>query len=187
MAPDPDDASLMLRYRDGDASAFDALYARHKGPLYRYLRRQCRHDATADELFQEVWTRIIAARHRYLPSARFTTWMYLIAHNCYVDQLRRELRRAETAMAEPLDPEQVATEARDEPEQLASGQQQAARLREALDRLPPEQREAILLREEAGLSLEDIAAVTGVSTETAKSRLRYGITKLRATLTGAIQ
>ena len=74
-----DDATLMLRYRDGDARAFEILYERHKGPLYRYLQRMCGRREVADDLFQEVWSKVIASRSRYEARAQFNTFLFRIA------------------------------------------------------------------------------------------------------------
>lgn len=179
MQADPSDRALMSRYRDGDVTAFELLYRRHKDPLYRYLLRQCRNPAAAEDVFQEVWSRIIRARATYRPSARFATYLYHVAHNCFIDHLRRNGRhQAATAAADPDE----LPHGGDLPEQLTERQLARERLRKALTDLPPEQREAFLLREEAGLSLEEIASVTGVKAETAKSRLRYATRKLRAAI-----
>ena len=67
----PDDATLMLRYRKGDVRAFEMLYQRHKGALYRYLQRLCRSQDVANDLFQEVWSKVIASRERYEARAKF--------------------------------------------------------------------------------------------------------------------
>src|SRR5437762_10763275 len=82
------DEDLMLAYGAGDAASFDALYARHKGGVYRYLLRQLRNAGTADELFQDVWMNAIRVRASYVPTARFTTWLYTLAHNRLVDHWR---------------------------------------------------------------------------------------------------
>jgi RNA polymerase sigma factor, sigma-70 family len=82
----------MLRYRNGDTRAFELLYARHKGPLYRYLQRTCRSKEVANDLFQEVWGKVIASCERYEARAQFTTFLYRIAHNCAVDYFRRASR-----------------------------------------------------------------------------------------------
>src|SRR5258708_19461901 len=84
-APQPVDEELMLAYRGGDAAAFDTLYGRNKGRLYRFVLRSVKDRATGEELFQDVWIRVIEARERYTPQARFTTWLYTIAHNRLVD------------------------------------------------------------------------------------------------------
>src|SRR6188508_1672712 len=82
------DEQLMLAYAGGDAAAFEALYSRHKGPLFRFVLRSVKAPAQAEELFQEVWMRAIEARARYRPEAKFSTWLYTIAHNRLVDHWR---------------------------------------------------------------------------------------------------
>ena len=88
------DEDLMLAYAAGDAAAFDPLYARHKGGVYRYLLRQCRQGGVADELFQDVWMNLIRARASYEPTAKFATWLYRLAHNRLIDHYRASGRRA---------------------------------------------------------------------------------------------
>src|SRR5438034_5418636 len=80
------DEQLMLAYRDGNAKAFETLYLRHRGRLFRFVLRSVKSRATAEELFQEIWMRVIEARERYAPQARFTTWLYTIAHHRMVDR-----------------------------------------------------------------------------------------------------
>src|ERR1700704_523541 len=82
------DEQLMLAYAGGDAGAFEALYARHKGALYRFVLRSVKARGEAEELFQEIWMRAIEARGRYAPQAKFSTWLYTIAHNRLVDHWR---------------------------------------------------------------------------------------------------
>src|ERR1700760_3024011 len=100
--PLDDDARLMLRYRDGDLAAFGTLYARHRGPLYRYLLRLVRNGGAASDLFQEVWSRLIAMRARYEPRAKFATLLFHIAHNCAIDFHRRD-SSARDALGAPTD------------------------------------------------------------------------------------
>jgi RNA polymerase sigma-70 factor (ECF subfamily) len=177
-----DDARLMMRYREGDLAAFEALYARHKGALYRYLQRISHSREAANDLFQEVWSRVIASRASYEPRAQFTTFLYRIAHNCAVDHFRRAARHRESQMQDVQDIEDEIATSDPRPDDVLSHAQLQAQLREALDRLPAEQREVFVLYEESGLSLDDIGRVTGVEMETAKSRLRYAINKLRSAL-----
>jgi len=180
---EPDDRALMLRYRDGDARAFEILYVRHKGALYRYLQRLCRNREAANDLFQETWGKVIGNRKRYEPGAQFAAFLYRIAHNCAVDYFRRAAHRyidrseqaSEAAEAFPANAAE-GPEAR-----LSAGQLQAA-FEQALNALPIEQRNVFVLYEETGLTLEEIAIVTGVGFETAKSRLRYALGKLRSAL-----
>lgn len=176
-----EDATLMLAYAQGDLSAFEALYARHRGTLYRFLLRACREQALADELFQETWSRVIAARERYQPQAKFTTWLLQIAHNLLVDGYRRK-RPTLDGEAGELALAQVEAPAQEQPEQALSDFEQRRRLQRAIEQLPDEQRTAVLLRLEQELSLEEIADVTGVGRETVKSRLRYAMNKLREQL-----
>lgn len=183
------DTELMQRYRDGDAGAFDALYARHKGPLYRYLARQVG-ASIAEELFQDVWMNVIRARGRYEARAKFSTWLYRLAHNRLIDHYRRTSAGLPISYTDEhgeslLDG--VPDAPRYEPENALARRRLAQRLSDALASLPEAQREAFLLREEGGLSLEEIAAATDVHAETAKSRLRYAVDKLRAALGSAIE
>jgi RNA polymerase sigma factor (sigma-70 family) len=173
------DEQLMLAYREGDASAFERLYRRHKGALYRYVLRSIRDRATAEELYQEIWMRAIEARGRYEVQAKFTTWLYTIAHNRLVDHWRRRglvlvsLDQDEPGAADP--PAGAAYE----PQPLLEAKQSLERFARALEALPPAQREAFLLHEEAGMSVAEIAHATGAGEEAAKSRLRYALSKLR--------
>lgn len=182
-AAEPDDTTLMLRYRDGDARAFEILYGRHKGGLYRYLKRLCRDQDIANDLFQEVWGKVIASRERYEPRAQFNTFLFRVAHNCAVDYFRRAGRQHLGRMDDVDELEEgLPDNSIPQPDAQVSEIEVRASFRQALEQLPDEQREAFLLYEETGLSLEEIGKITGVAMETAKSRLRYALRKLRAAL-----
>lgn len=174
----------MLRYRDGDVDAFSALYARHKGPLYRYLLRQVRNAGAAADLFQDVWSRLVATRSRYEARAKFATYLFHIAHNCTMDFFRRDLRLHPAASGPPHDGASSEPEVPEyqRPDVMAEFAEQRSALLACLSALPWEQREAFLLREETGLTVEEIARVTQVGIETAKSRLRYAVRKLKKSL-----
>jgi RNA polymerase sigma-70 factor (ECF subfamily) len=175
----------MLAYSNGDVGAFDELYRRHKGPLYRYLVRQCRNPATAEELFQDIWTNVIRARRNYAVAARFTTYLYHLAHNRVIDHYRRRTPTALVSYDDEEAPiEEIAASAHEQPEAAYEARQKAARLLALVQALPAAQREAFVLQHEAGMSVEDIAVVTGVTRETAKSRLRYAMAKLREGMQG---
>lgn len=175
------DEELMLSYGRGNAEAFEVLYERHKGPLYRYLLRQCGNAATADELFQDVWMNLIRTRASYTVRARFTTYLFRIAHNRLIDHYRRQSRGIPVSFSGADCPDEISLPAGEQtqPDQRVEGERRIEKLLGLIDALPEAQREAWLLREHSGLSLEQIAEVTGVGVETAKSRLRYAVTRLR--------
>ena len=178
MRASTEDSALMLRYKDGDVAAFEVLYRRHNDALYRYLLRLCRHRHTAEDLYQEVWSRIIRSKHRYRPTAKFTTFLYRVAHNCFIDHLRRNKRHSHESAIDP----DVTPDLADQPEVLAEKSLARTRMELALRMLPDEQRDVFLLHEEAGLNLDAIAHVTGVNRETAKGRLRYAVRKLKSAM-----
>lgn len=178
------DEALMLDYAAGSAAAFDRLYARHRGGLYRYILRQCKTAAVAEEIFQDVWMSVIRTRKSYAPSARFATFLYRIAHNRLVDHFRRSTHRPSLADGSEADEgedpvESIPADSREQPDALLQSKARLEHFHTILAALPDVQREAFVMREEGGLSVEEIAAATGVNAETAKSRLRYAIAKLR--------
>ena len=179
------DEDLMLAYAAGDAAAFDALYARHKGGVYRYLLRQCHQGVAVDELFQDVWMNLIRARASYTPSAKFATYLYRLAHNRLIDHYRASGQVRLVSADDAAHAEAVAALPAGrgvEPEMRAENRELGERLKSAVASLPPLQRDAFLLQQEAGLSLNEIAELTGVGVETVKSRLRYAVNKLRSDL-----
>lgn len=176
-APDTDEA-LMLAYQAGDAGAFDTLYQRHRGRLFRFLVREAGSREAGEEIYQEAWLRLIRHRDDYRVDARFSTYLFRLAHSCLVDHLRRQGRRwrHEESVAEL--PEDAACPL-PSPEGEWGRQLTARALADCLAQLPAEQREVFLLKEEGGFALPDIAAITGAGLEAAKSRLRYALRKLR--------
>jgi RNA polymerase sigma-70 factor, ECF subfamily len=184
-----EDTRLMLRYQEGDPGAFASLYSRHKGPLYRYLLRYVRNAGVAADLFQEVWSRLIATRSRYEPRAKFATFLFHIAHNCAMDFFRRNANSARSLQGSDADLHLDRAEAPEDqrPDRVAEFAEQRSALLAAVAELPLEQREAFLLHEESGLTIEEIARITDVPVETAKSRLRYAVRKLKNTLIPATE
>jgi RNA polymerase sigma-70 factor (ECF subfamily) len=169
------DEGLMLRYRDDDVAAFEVLYDRHKGGLYRYFLRHVDNHSDAQELSQEVWRKLIKARKHYTDRAKFSTYLYHIAHNRLVDYFKT----SSGDQIVDLDPEAREASPWDDPEHRVLAEELAWRIGELVRCLPPEQREAWVLKEDAGLSIEEIAESTGVGIETVKSRLRYALDKLK--------
>jgi RNA polymerase sigma-70 factor (ECF subfamily) len=207
LAPSPVDAQrhamaddqLMLAYAGGDTAAFDILYARHEGALFRFVRRLlgARLAAQADEVFQDTWLRIVTARDTFSPQgATWRTWAFTIAHNLVMDRLRvsgREVAWEAGGHADDDEPpalpslergmhaaDGAADAAHPSAEELAFWRAAGRRLLACLDELPAEQRAAFLLHHEDGLTVDAMAAQLALGFETVKSRLRYGLQKLRA-------
>jgi RNA polymerase sigma factor (sigma-70 family) len=181
----PSDEVLMQRYAGGDAKSFEALYQRHEMRVWRYLERNVRNPAVADDLMQEVWFSVAREAARYQPSARFSTWLFTIAHNRMVDAIRASRPHVSLAVVGSDDgpaPAQLIDDPRCGPHARAVAHEQAQALNRAVEALPDEQRETFLLHVEGELTVDEIAAVTVCSFETAKSRLRYARSKLRELL-----
>lgn len=177
------DEALIDRYARGDAAAFAVLYKRHEMRIWRYLERNIGNQSTADELLQEVWFAVARDAPRYQASARFTSWLFAIAHNRMIDSVRASRPHVSLeALGYEAAPvlEQLTADAT--PLAAVVTRDQASALKRALQQLPREQREAFLLQVEGDLSVEEVAAITQASFETTKSRLRYARTKLRELL-----
>ena len=190
-----DDDALMRAFAQGDARAFEQLYARHHAALYRFVRRVLGRAAAAqaDEVFQDTWLRVVHARERWAPQgATFRTWLFTLAHHRAIDLLRKSGREVSLDESsddrEPWQPAADAAAWQDWPgagEALDSAHEQVfwraagQRLLDCLDALPPVQRSAFLLHHEDGLALDELARALEVGFETAKSRLRYAMSKLR--------
>ena len=182
------DENLMVRFGRGEAAAFEFLYRRHESRVFRYLHRNVKNEATANDLMQEVWFAVVRGAANYQPTAKFTTWLFTIAHNRTVDMIRANHRLESLDAGDGADPEalspleRLAMEAKLEPPAQVQSQDEAAALLNAVAQLPAEQRSAFLLQAEGELSVEEIAHATGSNFETVKSRLRYARAKLRQLL-----
>ena len=180
------DEFLMLAYQGGDLAAFEQLYARWRGRLYRYLRHQCGDSGRAEELYQEVWLKVVNGRQHYVVAAKFSTWLFRIARHRLIDHWRAAGRDPLALRADQAGEDDalgmVAAPLQEGPPQWLQRKDLAERLDRALAALPAVQREAFILAEEGELSLEEIGALCAVGRETVKSRLRYAISKLRAAL-----
>lgn len=163
-----EDVRLMLAFREGEAAAFDALFRRWSGPLLRYLERMVRDLATAEDLVQEVFLRVHRARDRYTAEARFSTWLYRIATNLALNELRRPRRRAvhrsmEDEAAVPLASADPATE------NVVDARRMAEAAWSELGKLPEKQRAALCLSAVEGLSYAEVAEALEVTEKAVKS------------------
>lgn len=179
------DEELMLRYRDGDLRAFEELYSRHRLGLYRFIAWRSPRQDWVDEIVQDSWANLHHARNRYQPDASFRTYLYQIARNRLLDLLRQQLPLLAADLGTGTDGRDVfdalADAAQDvlTPDMALAAKQRNNSLHQALDALPSEQKEAVVLQQFSGMSLDEISAVVAAPVETVKSRLRYAMRKLR--------
>jgi RNA polymerase sigma factor (sigma-70 family) len=188
ISADDDDVALMQAFAGGDVQAFEWLYQRHQAALYRFVRRLLGRAgaAQADEVFQDTWMRVLQAKERYSgQGAQFRTWLFTLAHNRAIDILRRSGRELPAADddADPFVPGGVPWDHWPRPDEaidnLVFWRRAGARLLECLEQLPAAQKTAFLLHHEDGIALDDMSRALGIGFETAKSRLRYALAKLR--------
>jgi RNA polymerase sigma-70 factor (ECF subfamily) len=182
------DTSLIKQYSEGDLLAFETLYKRHKGGLYRYFMRHIPDPNLAEDLYQDIWSKVIVQAKQYKASAKFTTWLYTLAHNKLVDHVRH-LTVVNKVVVQSFDEETA-----DSPEVFKSSPihnqsendltsiRDAESLKQCIGQLPQAQKDSFLLKEEAGLTVKDIATILNISFEASKSRLRYAYVNLRQCL-----
>jgi RNA polymerase sigma-70 factor (ECF subfamily) len=183
------DDQLMRAYAAGDAGAFEQLYARHQAALYRFVRRLLGSAAAtqAEEVFQDTWLRAIQARREWQPQgATFRTWLFTLAHHRAVDVLRKSGREISISTDDDggtWEPEAAPwagwPAAGSQAEDLAFWRAAGQRLLDCLDGLPLAQKSAFLLHHEDGLSVDELSRALEVGFETAKTRLRYAMSRLR--------
>ncbi len=178
------DENLMLLYQQGEQAAFETLYRRYKDVLYRYFLKHCSDRSQSEELYQEVWIKLINNAAHYKPKAKFKTYLFTIAHNTLVDFYRKAkplqtIEFEETEMTEEFtnNPTPLAM-----PEDEFTLKQKTNLFIQTLEALPADQKEAAILHFEQEMSVQEIAEITQVKTETAKSRLRYAKNKLKAAI-----
>jgi RNA polymerase sigma-70 factor (ECF subfamily) len=185
-----DDIALLAAFVDGDVQAFERLYQRHEASLYRFVRRLLGRSAAeqADEVFQDTWMRVLQAGSRYrAQGAQFRTWLFTLAHHRAIDVLRRSGRErplpegdGDSETFEPTGTPWADWPRPDEAiDNLVFWRRAGARLLDCLEQLPSVQRSAFLLHHEDGIAVDEIARSLDIGFETAKSRLRYAMVKLR--------
>ncbi len=183
--------ALMARVRDGDRDAVIGIVTRYQGELIGFFFHLCWDQLTSEELAQDVFVRLYNARERWQPTARLRTWLYRIAHNLWIDHLRRKrslvsldaergdegLRLSDVLAAAPgVDPDAVERD-----------QQIRSRVRTALADLPEGQREVFVLANDQGMKYHDIAAVLGIPEGTVKSRMHHAVRFLRDELADLVE
>lgn len=175
------DAALMLKVQEGDFAAFEALVDKYKQPVTNIVARIIRDKTEAEDLAQNVFLQVYKASSRYRVTAKFSTWLFTIARNLSLNELRRRSRHPASSLAAPVGGEDDDLPARQiEDRQVSSAADQAlnAELVEKIDQvlgeLPVNQRTAIILVKEKGLSYDDIAGILGCSVSAVKSLIHRG-------------
>jgi RNA polymerase sigma-70 factor (ECF subfamily) len=184
------DEELMGRFQTGDMRAFELLLARHQRGVFGFILRFAHNRATAEELLQDVFLRVVDKAQGFEQRSRFSTWLYTIARNLCIDHLRKMQHRKTSSLDQALgsDPEggmtlmdRVGDEAPG-PDQAAHSRRLRGHIQQAIGQLSPEQREVFLLREEAGLQFDEIARIVEAPINTVKSRMRYALQNLKGSL-----
>lgn len=190
----PEDAELMLRFGAGDDEAFRTLVQRHEGALLQFFHRRCFDRALAEDLAQETFLRIIRHRGSWRPDAKFTTYLYRIAENLWIDRWRsRKAQPRETSLEDGIPGSgsdgddgltlgSASAAPGSSPAELSADRELAAKIRRAVERLPEEQRAVFTMAEVKGMKYQDIAEVLEVPVGTVKSRMHAATTKLRTLL-----
>jgi len=184
---DPSDEALLAAYRQGDSGAFEALLGRYRGPIFNFLLRSVGDRGRAEELYQDVWMKVIERCGKFRGDAKFSTWLYTIARNLCIDHQRKMKFRGHASLdaTEPSSGRAIGERVSSfgpSTEQLAIGGVVRERIARAVEALPEEQREVFLLRQLQGLAFREISEVVGVPANTVKSRMRYALERLQHAL-----
>jgi len=190
---DPDDLSdeeLLRRFNEGDADAFERLVRRYERPLYNFILRSVRRRERADELLQDVFMKVVQRSRDFKGNSKLSTWLYTIARNLCIDHSRKMVFRRHKSLDAPSrsgddeGPTLLERQAAGGPEadRAAIAKDLQARIAEAVEELPEEQREVFLLRQVEGMAFKEIASVVGVPENTVKSRMRYALERLQRAL-----
>ena len=187
---DATDEALMIRFQSGDRSAFTFLVRRHQGPLFNFALRHLRSQPAAEEVVQDAFVRVVQNAADFKHEARFSTWLYTIARNLCIDQIRKRALRRHPSLDEPKRTEESdgptlgeqTADARANVERAAVSVEIREKVLAAVETLPDEQREVFLMREVSNLPFKEIAEIVGVPENTVKSRMRYALERLQAAL-----
>ena len=186
------DAELMLKVKVGDIRSFENLVGRHQRPLINYFFRMTWDRQTAEDMAQEVFIRIYNHAKDYEPQAKFTTYMYRVARNLWIDRMRHEGHAPRTVSLDaPVDSEgdtfhDVVSAVAPSPDARMETQERAVIVRNAIETLPEEQKQVLLLAEAKGMKYQEVAEVLGIPIGTVKSRMHAAMMKLKDLLTGKV-
>lgn len=179
---DPD-VRLMLRFQDGDTEAFDELFQKYSPAVVNFVAQFLGNRARAEEIAQDVLLKVYGQRYQYEPTAKFSTWLFKIAHNHCLNEVRK---REYKVRLEPVDPHGEEREnlpsPQAGPDKVLEGEEVAAKIRQILCGIPDNQRTAMLLSRQEGMSYQEVAAVIGCTEKAVKSLVFRATQRLRAGL-----
>ncbi|KAF0241193.1 MAG: RNA polymerase sigma-70 factor ECF [Planctomycetota bacterium] len=190
---EPGDADLMLSVKSGDVRSFEILVGRHQRPLINYFFRMTWDRQAAEDMAQEVFIRIYNHAKDYEPQAKFTTYMYRVARNLWIDRIRHEAHAPRTVSLDaPVDSEgdtfhDVVSNASPAPDARMDKDERAVIVRKAIGELPEEQQQVLLLAESKGMKYQEVAEVLGIPLGTVKSRMHAAMQKLKDLLSGKLE
>ncbi len=169
-----DDALLVRKYLDGDKGAFETLYRRYQMPLFNYLYRSCLSTAVAEDIFQEVFLQVIKKMPKYCETQNFKAWIYTIARNKLIDKGRLKAN-LDVAISDGWE----YGDLKNNPETIAESNEKKQILHNAINALPVQLRELLMMRHFSGLSFKEIAETTSTPIGTVLSRVHRGLEYLR--------
>ena len=185
MTMETEEAQIAAGLRRRDPDVLDALIEQYQHRLLRYLAHMTGNQATAEDLFQETWIRVLEKGHQYDGKSKFSTWLMTIAHNVAIDHLRK---RTPASLDEMRDTEDAApfepTAKGPSPFEQAAASEDRRRIQAALEQIPAIFREVLVLRFQEQMKLEEIARLVGIPLATVKTRLYRGVLALRPALVG---
>jgi RNA polymerase sigma factor (sigma-70 family) len=172
------DANLIRRYLDGQDRAFDKLFKRYERPLFSFILRFVRDREGAEDLFQQTWMKVIKALPQYEERGTFSSWLFGIANNCCVDNARKKARSKvdDLTSSEGLD---RLPNPHPNPEDTVIKKEQNAWLEQAVEQLPQEQKQVVLMRLFGQLPFKEIARVVNCPLNTVLGRMHYALKNLR--------
>ena len=180
----------MVRYIEGDANGFRVLSERYGQSIFAFIISRVGDPATAEDLVQDVFMRVVRSASQFRGHASVRTWLYTIARNLCIDHSRKMVHRRKVTLDEPINRGDgpsatiISTAPASGPgaDESLDAQRQLDRIQKALLALPEDQRDVFILRQRQGMKFREIAELLGESENTIKSRMRYALTFLREAL-----
>ena len=183
------DDELVAQYKNGNVEAFDRLLERYGKPLYNFIFRMLGDKAKSEDILQDVFVRIIQNIQRYKMKGQFKSWIFTIANHLAISELRYRSKRRSLSLDQKVGTGEgnlklgdLVGDEKYLPDVLAERKELREKLDEAIQSLPIEQRQVLMMRESSGLSFREIATILRCPLNTALGRMHYALRNLRQTL-----